>query len=70
MFFSLPSANCNQGDLPMSNRRPISTQTDNTTTEWADLFRDGRGSYSLLVIMSTMLHALQNPGDGDHHAKQ
>ncbi len=43
----------------MSDARPIPIKTETPKTAWADLFRDGRGLYSLLVIMGTMLHSLQ-----------
>ena len=43
----------------MSDSRPVSIESLSQDATWADLFRDGRGLYSLLVIMGTLLHSLQ-----------
>ena len=43
----------------MNDTRPLFTEAAKPKTTWKDLFRDGRGLYSLLVILGTMLHALQ-----------
>ncbi len=43
----------------MSDARAFPVKTETTKTLWGDLFRHGRGLYALLVIMGTLLHALQ-----------
>ena len=43
----------------MNNQSSVSNPANRSEAAWADLFRDGRGIYSTLVIMGVALHALQ-----------
>ena len=43
----------------MSDKDKIDPEVEIPKAAWGDLFRDGRGIYSALIIMGVCLHALQ-----------
>ena len=43
----------------MSDEDTIDPEVEIPKAAWGDLFRDGRGIYSSLIIMGVCLHALQ-----------
>ncbi len=43
----------------MNDHSKIDPEVENPKAAWGDLFRDGRGIYSALIIMGVCLHALQ-----------
>ena len=43
----------------MSDKDTIDPEAENPKAAWGDLFRDGRGIFSVLIIMGVCLHALQ-----------
>ncbi|MGB0576958.1 MAG: MFS transporter [Alphaproteobacteria bacterium] len=43
----------------MSNKDTIDSEAEIPKAAWGDLFRDGRGIYSTLVVLGVCLHALQ-----------
>ena len=43
----------------MNDHNKIDPEVEIPKAAWGDLFRDGRGIYSALIIMGVCLHALQ-----------
>ena len=43
----------------MVNENTINSEVENPKAVWADLFRDGRGIYTTLLVLGVCLHALQ-----------